>query len=93
MNDLDREALDRHITGNYGDDRRTGVAEELCPECHSDEVKFDDHEYECESCGFIFGEDQLVTACDRPGRHGCGVCDACDEWADAEFESQRLDYP
>ena len=23
--------------------------------------------------------------CARPGRHGCGSCDACSDWGDAEY--------
>lgn len=61
---LDPVALDRWITGNYGEDQ------------FKDEDENEELEY---------------FSCDRPGRHGCGYCDACDEWADGAYEASLDD--
>lgn len=31
-------------------------------------------------------EDEFYS-CRRPGRYGCGTCDACEAWADAEYDA------
>jgi hypothetical protein len=56
------EALDRHITGNYGEDQF--------------------REYD---------EDEVEEACSKPGRYGCGLCRACEEWAEREWERQEME--
>jgi hypothetical protein len=61
---LDPVALDRWITGNYGEDQ------------FKDEDETNEDEY---------------FSCARPGRHGCGYCDACDMWAEDAYEASLDD--
>jgi hypothetical protein len=30
--------------------------------------------------------DDAMTACTKPGRYGCGNCDACEYWADRQAD-------
>lgn len=32
-------------------------------------------------------EDEYYKICATPGRRGCGYCEACDDWADHEYDS------
>lgn len=34
-----------------------------------------------------FDPDDEYYTCSRPGRHGCGHCDGCLEWGDAEYDA------
>lgn len=62
-----------------------------CPECHSETFDWDEEAgtYECQDCGEQF--DQPYTACDNPGRNGCGSCDACEDWGADEADAIKED--
>jgi uncharacterized OB-fold protein len=50
MDRIDAAALDRHITGNYGED---SVPDELCPDCGE---TLDDPRTHCEDCAACAGD-------------------------------------
>jgi hypothetical protein len=70
------EALDRHITGNWGQDQFSDG-----PECSCGWGFNDDGFCENPDC-----DEELFVACNT-GR--CGSCDGCLEAADAEYDRQR----
>ena len=76
-------ALDRYLTTPPEPEPDGG-----CPECGHG-VFVDDHEFECEGCGFVGHENDVRTACENPGPRGCQNCDACEEWADQALDRQR----
>lgn len=55
MYNLDRAALDRHITGNYGEDSVPDEVCTICPTCGSDNTEWaDDGNLDCLNCGVFF---------------------------------------
>jgi len=75
---LDPVALDRHITGNYGQDQYRDELDELEYEDALEDDLSDDE-----------ADIEAMRACARPGRYGCGYCDACDEYHDQMYDAMR----
>ncbi len=64
MSELDKAALDRHITGNYGEDQFKTGAWLKCPECEHEFQDVGDNE--CPECGFSPEEGKEFAECDPP---------------------------